>query len=138
MNAANSLRLFSGIFFSLIVLAVVSSAPYADYDNNINDLVEILMQKENIDDQLGLHQVERRRQPQLRLRFGKRSNEFDPFASKTNGVERPPSLRLRYGKRGEDILGLNDRSPSLRLRFGKRFDDAPLPVSLTNISEGEN
>lgn len=49
------------------------------FADNIHDLVEILMQKQNMNEPLGIHQVERRRGPQLRLRFGKRTDEFDPF-----------------------------------------------------------
>ncbi|CAG9836916.1 unnamed protein product [Diabrotica balteata] len=137
MNTSTTVRFFCAVFSFLVILAVVSTAPYADYDNNIHDLVEILMQKD-IDDQLGLHQVERRRQPQLRLRFGKRADDFDAYMSHANGNERPPSLRLRFGKRGDDTTGTNERSPSLRLRFGKRFDDVPVPVSGYIPTEGEN
>lgn len=43
--------------------------------DNINDFFDILMQKDNVDDAAGIHQVVRKsRGPQLRLRFGKRSD----------------------------------------------------------------
>ncbi|CAG9861101.1 unnamed protein product [Phyllotreta striolata] len=136
MHNIPTLRLFSAVFAFLVILAVVSTAPYADYDNNIHDLVELLMQKENMEDPIGFHQVERRRGPQLRLRFGKRADEFDPFISKANGNERPPSLRLRFGKRADE--GTNERPTSLRLRFGKRFEEVPMPISGYLPNEGEN
>ncbi|KAJ8954967.1 hypothetical protein NQ318_000398 [Aromia moschata] len=67
--------------------------------DNIRDLFEILMQRDNLEDRLGLHQVVRKsRGPQLRLRFGKRTDiGYEPVV-----VERPPSLRLRFGKRSEE------------------------------------
>lgn len=43
--------------------------------DNLSDIFDILMQKENMDDATGIHQIVRKsRGPQLRLRFGKRSD----------------------------------------------------------------
>ncbi|CAH1107837.1 unnamed protein product [Psylliodes chrysocephalus] len=136
MSSTATVSLLSAVFTFLVILTVVSTAPYSDYEDNIHDLVEILMQKQNMNEPLGIHQVERRRGPQLRLRFGKRTDEFDPFGINDNGNDRPPSLRLRFGKRTEE--GTNERPASLRLRFGKRFDDVSMPVSGYSPTEGEN
>nr|CAH7745048.1 unnamed protein product [Callosobruchus chinensis] len=100
MNAATAVKCFCLVFSLIILLATVSSAPFSDYDNNIHDLYEMLMQRDSsLEDRLG-HQMARRggRGPQLRLRFGKRPDVgFESMAG-----ERRPSLRLRFGKRSED------------------------------------
>lgn len=45
------------------------------FSDNVNEIFDMLMQKENMDDGVGVHQIVRKsRGPQLRLRFGKRSD----------------------------------------------------------------
>jgi hypothetical protein len=61
----------------IVVATVTSAAPsYADYDNNIRDLWEMLLQKDALEDKFGGHQMVRKssRSPSLRLRFGRRSD----------------------------------------------------------------
>ncbi|KAJ8920474.1 hypothetical protein NQ315_005342 [Exocentrus adspersus] len=142
MNPCSAMKFFCVIFSILIALAAVSAAPYSsDYDmclghkkvnilwsrfyvnnnnyvyflvsDNIRDLFEILMQRDNLEDRLGLHQVARKsRGPQLRLRFGKRPDPgYEPVSETTYNhiyhtekvVKRPRSLRLRFGKRSDDL-----------------------------------
>lgn len=70
----------------LVCSELTSSAPYntGDYEgNNVRDLIQYLLQKEAMEDQLNLqpHQVVRKsnRSPSLRLRFGKRSDSsYEP------------------------------------------------------------
>lgn len=52
--------------------------------DNIRDLFEILLQRDNLEDRMGLHQVVRKsRGPQLRLRFGKRPDTgYEPVSDK--------------------------------------------------------
>ncbi|XP_018580111.1 short neuropeptide F-like isoform X2 [Anoplophora glabripennis] len=89
MNPSSAIKFFCVIFSILIALAVVSAAPYSsDYDNNIRDLFEILMQRDNLEDRMGLHQVVRKsRGPQLRLRFGKRPDAgYEPISAYMSGI----------------------------------------------------
>jgi len=61
----------------IIVAEIATAAPsYADYENSIRDLYDLLMQKEALEEQLGAHHVSRKsnRSPSLRLRFGRRSD----------------------------------------------------------------
>ncbi|KAJ3640851.1 hypothetical protein Zmor_027387 [Zophobas morio] len=62
----------------IMAATVTSAAPsYADYDNNIRDLLDIFLQKEALEDKYGpVHQLVRKssRSPSLRLRFGRRSD----------------------------------------------------------------
>ncbi|XP_019874673.1 short neuropeptide F [Aethina tumida] len=70
--------LLAVVCIAVLAATISSAAPsYSDYDNNIRDLFEILMQRDGVEDgRLGLHQVVRKqsRSPQLRLRFGKRQD----------------------------------------------------------------
>ncbi|CAH1155088.1 unnamed protein product [Phaedon cochleariae] len=115
MTNYTTVRLFCVIFSLLLTLATLSAAPYPEYDTDIHDLYKMLLQQDSMDNQLGIHQMERRaRGPQLRLRFGKRADELEHFMMKSAANERPPSLRLRFGKRSEDTplaAYLNGLSP---------------------------
>ncbi|XP_044262284.1 short neuropeptide F-like [Tribolium madens] len=81
MQRFSAMKCLCAVTCIMIVVATVTSAApsYADYDNSIRDLWEILLQKEAMDDKLGGggggFQMVRKsgRSPSLRLRFGKRS-----------------------------------------------------------------
>ncbi|EEZ97763.1 short neuropeptide F [Tribolium castaneum] len=81
MQRYSAMKCLCAVTCIMIVVATVTSAApsYADYDNNIRDLWEILLQKEAMDDKFapgGPHQMVRKsgRSPSLRLRFGRRSD----------------------------------------------------------------
>ncbi|GLV40970.1 hypothetical protein CBL_04494 [Carabus blaptoides fortunei] len=60
----------------ILIAEMVTAAPsYADYENSIRDLYELMLQKEALEERLG-HQIVRKssRSPSLRLRFGRRSD----------------------------------------------------------------
>ncbi|CAH0553401.1 unnamed protein product [Brassicogethes aeneus] len=99
---------------AIMMASLTSAAPsYADYDSNVRDLFEILMQRDALDDnRLGIHQVVRKQ-------------------------SRSPQLRLRFGKRADSSL-LPGRSPQMRLRFGKRPDPSLLSVPAYMLPEQDN
>ncbi|XP_060526829.1 short neuropeptide F-like [Cylas formicarius] len=92
MNITGTIRLFSVFVALMVFLAGVSSAPASyptEYDNNLRELLEMLIQKDNsVEDRLGLHQMVRKasRSPQLRLRFGKRPDTTFPVPAYLAGL----------------------------------------------------
>ncbi|GJQ86268.1 putative regulation of response to extracellular stimulus [Trypoxylus dichotomus] len=78
MQRYSALRCLCAALCVMVIVAEVATAvpTYADYENSIRDLYELLLQKEALEDRLGAHQVTRKsnRTPSLRLRFGRRSD----------------------------------------------------------------
>ncbi|CAH1379622.1 hypothetical protein MTP99_003438 [Tenebrio molitor] len=78
MQGYSAMKCLCAVTCIMIVVATVTSAApsYADYDNNIRDLWEMLLQKDALEDKFGGHQMVRKssRSPSLRLRFGRRSD----------------------------------------------------------------
>ncbi|XP_037927804.1 short neuropeptide F [Teleopsis dalmanni] len=95
----------------LIILCQDAFAELATSDNNLNDLYEIMLQREYAGPIVfPNHQVERKaqRSPSLRLRFGRRTD--------------PDMLPVEQKRWFGDVNQKPIRSPSLRLRFGRRSD----------------
>ncbi|XP_066146469.1 short neuropeptide F [Euwallacea fornicatus] len=80
MNRSSAVKIFSLFACLMLFVANVTSAPSSwngENDSSIRELIDMLLQRENMEDsRLGYHTVSRKagRSPQLRLRFGKRSD----------------------------------------------------------------
>ncbi|XP_037782652.1 uncharacterized protein LOC119579022 [Penaeus monodon] len=97
---------------ALTQLTAALPPPLQDYDA-MGDVYDWLVERG----------MERRAQPSMRLRFGKRDMGWQVSQRSM------PSLRLRFGKRAleqseplldHDLVRKDGRTPALRLRFGKR------------------
>ncbi|XP_042877341.1 short neuropeptide F-like [Penaeus japonicus] len=101
---------------ALTQLAAALPPPLQDYDGEYHAMGDVY-------DWLVERGLERRAQPSMRLRFGKRDMGWQVSQRSM------PSLRLRFGKRtleqneplqDHDLVRKDGRTPALRLRFGKR------------------
>lgn len=108
----NGVKCWVALACCCLLLCQLTTAVPADYDT-LNEVYDWLAE----------HAVERRAQPSMRLRFGKRDMGWQ-VAQRSM-----PSLRLRFGKRNvdqadpildHDLIRKDARTPALRLRFGKR------------------
>nr|UES72893.1 short neuropeptide F [Carausius morosus] len=76
MQASAMMKSCCALLCLMLLVDQLSASP-ASYDyENIRDLVELLLQKDALENALGQHQVVRKsnRSPSLRLRFGRRTD----------------------------------------------------------------